>query len=297
MNWILDSMIATLGGGFYVSFLKLGQDHYETDSLVTFVLFGSFLYYFLTKNHANIVKDFNFMAFLSGISFGLTAYFISKSFQLVNNPGVPSSIVRSQVLLTYFVSLFLFNEKFSWKTFFPILIIIFGCLITIYPELINFDPKNMTWIFFTVLAGICTTGNDITSKLSLNEISNDQFLVIQMLGATLTNILIQYGQKKTFGLKKLKKPKKNSKILAFNKYPTLLLTIIIISLIIFREFLGSAMSKTKNPAYPRAIFNSQFIVSLLISLVIQKNSSISLIEGIGSAVITVGVILTSLIKR
>lgn len=296
MNWIIDSIIATFGGAIYTSFLKLSQSSYDATSVVSFVLFLSFIFYYITGGYYNLVKNFETWGFISGITFGLTTYFFNKALSLVNNPGIPSSIVRSQVVLTFFVSLFLFNEKFSWKKFAPILVIILGCLITVYPNLKSFDAKNMEWIYLTIIAGICTTGNDITSKLSLNKIANKQFLVLQMLGASLTNIILQFFTKKTVGLQKLSKDKKkkSSKIHLFNKYPQLLLAIILSSLIVFRTYLGSAMKSSKNPAYPRAIFNSQFLVSLLLSLVIQKDTAITKAQGIGSAVILLGVIFTTI---
>ena len=68
------------------------------------------------------------------------------------------------------------------------------------------------------------------------------------------------------------------------------------SVIIFRQFLGIAVKNSDNPSYPRALFNSQFFISLLLSLLIQKNASITKYQGVGSTVILGGVVAMTLQK-
>ena len=298
MHWVLASIIATLGGALYVSFLKLAQGFYDPKTIISFTMFCAFMFYFIISDHKNLFSAFESNAFIAGILFGLVSICFNEAISLSNNPGIPSSLVRSNVLVTYLLSLFVFGLKFSWTKFITIMTIIGGCLITIIPNMKDFTSSNNKWILMTVLAGLLSSFNDVFSKLSLNKISTDQYLVVQLLAAVLTTLGIQYVRTKKFTLQKLKKDKqkKESKIHILNKYPPLLMGVSAASLIIFRKFLGIAVENSVNPSYPRALFNSQFFVSLLLSLLIQKDSSITKYEGVGSTVILGGVIAMALQK-
>ena len=298
MNWILSSIIATFGATCYTSFLKLTQSYYDSKTVIGFLILCSFIYYFITSDEKNIIKMFEPYACIAGILFGLMATSINEAIKLSNNPGIPSCIVRSNVLITYILSLFVFGLKFAWSKFFAISVIIVGCLITILPDIKNFKSSNNMWILMTIIAGLFSSGNDILSKLSLNKISTENYLVIQMLAAALTAIGVQYARTKTYSLKVLPKDKREkvSKIYLFNKYPQLSLGVAFAGLIIFRKFLGIAIKKATNPSYPRAIFNSQFLFSILLSLGIQKGSAINNYQWAGSSVILAGILGLSLQK-
>ena len=298
MHWVLASIIATLGGASYVSFLKLAQGFYDPKTVISFIMFCAFMFYYITSNHKNIFSAFEWNAFIAGILFGVMTICFNEAINLSNNPGIPSSLVRSNVLVTYVISLFVFGLKFSWTKFITIMTIIAGCLITIIPNMKDFASSNNKWILMTILAGLLSSGNDVFSKLSLNKIPTDQYLVVQMLAAVLTTLGIQYVRTKTFTLQKLKKTKQKmeSKIHILNKYPPLLMGVAVASVIIFRQFLGIAVKNSDNPSYPRALFNSQFFVSLLLSLLIQKNASITKYQGVGSTVILGGVVAMTLQK-
>lgn len=292
MNWILSSIIATVGGTAYVSFLKLAQSYYDPKTVISFLILCSFVYYFIISDYKNIFKYFEIYAFIAGVLFGTMAESINEAINLSNNPGIPSSIVRSNVLITYLFSIVIFGLKFSWSKFLAISVIIIGCIITIIPNMKNFSSTNNLWMVMTILAGLFSAGNDVFSKLSLNKIGSEQYLVIQMLAATLTTITIQYMRTKTVFLKILPKndQKKLSKIHLLNKYPQISLATAFVGLIVFRQFLSMAVKSTTNPSYPRAIFNSQFFFSLLLSLFIQKGSEITKYQWGGSSVILMGII-------
>jgi len=245
-----------------------------------------------------LFKSFEIYAVIAGILFGVMTIAFNAAVNLANNPGLPGSIVPSNALLTYFISLSLFGLAFSWKKFLTILLIIAGCIITTIPNMKHFKSSNNLWIVMTLIAATSAAGNDIFSKLSLNKINNNQYLVVQTFTAAITTIVAQYITTKTVGLKTLKKKdqKKDSKIAFLNKYPQVSLFIALSGLLVFRQFLSIAIGKSENPSYPRAIFNSQFFLSLLLSMGIQKGSKITNYQWAGSSVVLSGVLTMALQK-
>jgi drug/metabolite transporter (DMT)-like permease len=298
MNWLVSTFIALFGSAAYVSFLKLAQGYYDPKTVQSFLMTICFLYYYTVGSNKNLFKSFEIYAVIAGLLFGLMTISFNAAVNLANNPGLPGSIVPSNALLTYFISLPLFGLAFSWKKFSTILLIIVGCIITTIPNMKDFKSSNNLWIVMTLIAATCAAGNDLFSKLSLNKINNNQYLVIQMFTAAITTIVAQYMITKTIGLKTLKKKdqKKDSKIVFLNKYPQISLFVALSGLLVFRQFLGIAIEKSENPSYPRAIFNSQFFVSLLLSMGIQKGSQITSYQWAGSSVVLAGVLAMALQK-
>ena len=298
MNWLAPTFIALVGSASYVSFLKLAQGYYDPKTVQSFLVSCCFIYYYFVGNNKNLFKCFEIYAVIAGILFGVMTIAFNAAVNLANNPGLPGSIVPSNALLTYFISLSLFGLAFSWKKFLTILLIIAGCIITTIPNMKHFKSSNNLWIVMTLIAATSAAGNDIFSKLSLNKINNNQYLVVQTFTAAITTIVAQYITTKTVGLKTLKKKdqKKDSKIAFLNKYPQVSLFIALSGLLVFRQFLSIAIGKSENPSYPRAIFNSQFFLSLLLSMGIQKGSKITNYQWAGSSVVLAGVLTMALQK-
>ena len=99
MNWIIDSLIAMIGGALYTFFITLSSDNYESSSIVSIVLFTTSLWFYFTNlKYFNIFKYTEIWGIISGIVFGLTTYFVAQSVKRVSNPGVPIQLVPVSAL-------------------------------------------------------------------------------------------------------------------------------------------------------------------------------------------------------
>ena len=192
MNWLMDSLIAMIGGGLYTFFLTLSSDNYESSSIVSVVLFVTGLwFYFRNLPFSNILKYTEIWGLVSGMVFGLTTYFVSQSVKRVSNAGVPAQLVPLSSLIAYLGGIIILSEKFNWKKFYPMLIILLGSFTTILPDLNNFKSTDNSWIFYILLALIFAALSDITAKLSLNNISNSQYQIVALLTAGLFVLIIE----------------------------------------------------------------------------------------------------------
>ena len=298
MQWIIESLIAAMAGGSYTSVLKLVNDNYVGNSAIFTILLSCFSWFYIKNKQLNISKYLEKWSIISGITFGITTIFVNKSIVNVSNPGVPISLVPAQVLLTYFLSLSIFKEKFSITKFIPIMIILIGSIITVLPDLINFKNTNILWIIYISIAIFFVSISDITSKLALNKITNVQYQVVSLLAATIVAGLIQLTENNSLGLKKLPKDKvKNiSKYEILDKYDILTLIFAIFCMINFQYHFAEAVKGTKNPAYPRGIINSQFIPAMLISKLIIKDSTITGYQYLGSFITLLGIMYNTIYK-
>ncbi len=306
MNWQILSIFATISSAFFVLFQKISSNIYLTPSILSIFFLFSFLFFYIVKpliikgklsiNDLNIFKYIEIYSIIAGISFGLATFFITLALKYINNPGIPSILVRGGIIFTYIFSFFLFNEKFNIYKFLGILIVILSIFIEIRPDIMKIKSKNNIWILFTLLSSISAAILNTTSKLSLKKINDTQLNVIILLFGYLTNVLIQFLQDKSFGLKKLNKPKKKdlSKIKILNQKPIIAIIGGIITLIIFRYYLTKAIKVSQNPTYPRMIFNTQYILTLLLSLFILNSSTIKTKEIISSILMLIGALIFSL---
>ena len=206
MNWIIDSLIAMIGGALYTFFITLSSDNYESSSIVSIVLFTTSLWFYFTNlKYFNIFKYTEIWGIISGIVFGLTTYFVAQSVKRVSNPGVPIQLVPVSALTSYYGAMLIFKEKFIWKNVYPMLIVLLGSITSIFPDLKNFKSNNNLWIFYIFLAIIFASLFDLTAKLSFKKINNTQYQIISLLIAGLTVLTIQLLETKSIGLKKLPK--------------------------------------------------------------------------------------------
>lgn len=291
MNWLTDSLIAMVGGGLYTFFLTLSSDNYESSSIVSVVLFVTGLwFYFRNLPFSNILKYTEIWGLISGMVFGLTTYFVSQSVKRVSNAGVPAQLVPLSSLITYLGGIVVLSQKFNWKKFYPMLIILLGSLTTILPDLNNFKSTDNSWIFYILLALIFAALSDITAKLSLNNISNSQYQIVALLTAGLFVLIIELIETKSIGLKKLPKNKiKNKSVIKLlDEKPIISILLTIVSMILFREYYGRAMIKSDNPGFPRNIINADFVPLAIISRFLEKNSKITSFQYIGMVITLIG---------
>jgi drug/metabolite transporter (DMT)-like permease len=291
MNWVIDSLIAMIGGALYTFFLTLSSDNYESSSIVSVVLLSTGLwFYFRNLPFSNFLKYTEIWGIISGIVFGLTTYFVSQSVKRVSNAGVPEQLVPLSGLIAYLGGIIILKQKFNWKKFYPMLIILFGSITTILPDQNNFKSNDNLWIFYILLALLFAALSDITAKLSLNKITNSQYQIIALLTAGLSVLLIQLVETKSIGLKKLPKNKiKNkSEIKILDQKPIISIILTIVSMILFREYYGKSIIKADNPGLPRNIINAGFVPLALISRFLEKNSEITLFQYIGMGITLIG---------
>lgn len=298
MNWALDSLVSMIAAGFYNFFLTLSSDNYESSSIVSIILITTGLwFYFKSHPFSNFLKYTEIWSIISGIFFGLTAYFVSESIKRVSNPGVPIQLVTLNTLLAYFGGILIFKQKFNWNKFYPMLIILLGSITTILPELNNFRGKagHFQWIIYIFFALLFAALGDLTTKLSLNKINNNQYQIISMLVAGFSVLIIELVQTKSIGLKKLPKNKikKKSVIKILDEKPIISIVLATISMILFREYYGKGILKASNPGFPRSIINADFVPLTILSRFFIKNSRITSFQYIGGFICLIGLALSA----
>lgn len=88
-------------------------------------------------SHINELSNISFFSLLIGISYGLFCYFFIKSIINYHNPGIVSALLRSQIVLTFFVMVVIFKSSFDIKKFIFICLILVGSVVTVI------DPKKI----------------------------------------------------------------------------------------------------------------------------------------------------------
>ena len=299
MHWKTAISIATLGAGIYISFLKLSQGNYDPSSIIPFVMSISFLYFYVKNGKWDLFNLANKWSVISGLCFGCALYYMNNALSLIQNPGIPSAVLRTNIVITYVASLFLFRESFSFSKVGFILLTLVGGFVAILPKLIGMNNDNITWLYPTLIAGCFASLSDITTKFGVSEVSNLDFSTIQVLVAGLLNYLFQYADTRNIGLQELDADvaKDKSSIDLLNTYPWISLVICIMGFTFFREYLGEAIQQSSNPVYPRAIFNSQFILTLVLSYFLQTDGTFTMYEGLGAVIIAMGVVGFSLFSK
>lgn len=299
MHWKTAISIATLGAGIYISFLKLSQGNYDPSSIIPFVMSISFLYFYVKNGKWDLFNLANKWSVISGLCFGCALYYMNNALSLIQNPGIPSAVLRTNIVITYVASLFLFRESFSFSKVGFILLTLVGGFVAILPKLIGMNNDNITWLYPTLIAGCFASLSDITTKFGVSEVSNLDFSTIQVLVAGLLNYMFQYADTGNIGLQVLDAnvAKDKSSIELLNTYPWISLVICIMGFSLFREYLGEAIQQSSNPVYPRAIFNSQFILTLVLSYFLQTDGTFTMYEGLGAVIIAMGVVGFSLFSK
>ena len=306
-SWQLSALIALLAMSFSSIFGKIIVMHYNVASQQAFSSFITFLFFILifpifsdTVNFTDTINIFKYLeifAIISGIVIGLGMFFLFSAVSLVDNPGIVTTLNRSQLIFTYFVGLIIFKQNFNFNKFFGILLIIIAVFIQIGKQLIFGKFKNSKWILFTLLSATCGTLLDTISKLSMKKITLVQFNIITFLFSSLTAVTIQYLQDGTFGLqkKKLKENEKNiSKISILNKTPPIIL--LLLSTILFATFkyyLNQSIKLSSNPAFPRSIVGGNFIIVLFSSIFLFKKASIKMNEIIAAIIMLIGILIVT----
>lgn len=284
MKWLFNSIIATLSGILYVVFLKLSQSTYEQSSLISWILLIPVLPLVIYTRKLTMNK----WTLISGTLLGICIVNFAKALSLTKNPGVPSAMIRCEIVFMYLVSLFVFREKFNIKKFTGIVIFIIGSISTVIPYLLSSNIKWLLYVFIVIIGMIM---NDIVIKFAMKTIRSTDLLTTQLLVASIFSFLWTYYHKGSIYLQRVNN-EKLSKIPIFDEYPVLYIIILVISIVMFRLNIARSFALAKNPTYPRAVINSQFVFSLILSLLFVKNSSISIYEAVGSFLMLIGILGT-----
>ena len=251
---------------------------------------------FLLNEGYNLVRKvpykFNIFALASGIVHGITIFLFNKSVKASNNPALPAANERLQILLTYFISVVAFKTKINLEKIGTILLIIFGAFITVIG---NYKRTNdLTWLKYSLGAIVGQSLSDIGGKKALNTTSLGNYLRQDLIMASLVSLILQYVQTKKLGLKKLK-DKNEAKIKIFNKYPSISITIAILTQILLIYFMAKAIKIATNVAYPKAVFGLSSLMVLIMSYLFEKGTKISTQEIIGNIIVIFGVIGTAIL--
>jgi uncharacterized membrane protein len=109
-----------------------------------------------------------------GTFWGLSLILLNKSIAESKNPGLSMGIFRTQAILTYGLSVFIFKIPISVINIFGIIMVIIGAFI-ISDFKINKNKKiiktnkNKEWVVYAIIGAIFMSLKDIFTKISLTE--------------------------------------------------------------------------------------------------------------------------------
>ena len=121
---------------------------------------------------------------------------LNKSIKEATNPGLSMAVFRSQAILTYLLSIFIFASPFSsWKLI-GIILVICGVFIVTSKEHSGVPsspiPTNQ-WLIYALIAAVSVSFKDIFTKLSLNRDQNvTVFLFYTLLISFIISVAYQY---------------------------------------------------------------------------------------------------------
>ena len=208
------------------------------------------------------------------------------------------SIFRTQAVLTYIASIFLFHSSVSKIKIIGIITVIFGAfIITSFNEKkenANFETNkinkknNKEWILYAFAAGIFMTLKDITTKISLSKQKIDLavYVFVSLAAASVTSFIYQFIKTKNIKLESKQKNKKHEKYMY--------VSIIAFIFILYAITVGLSTSLAPNPGMPKAIDSAGIILTLILSKFLFKNSKIDKKQWLGVVILIIGVIAISL---
>ena len=288
---------AVCSTGYSLS-VKKGDEYIDHLQLTSYFLLVSaiinLIYFIIKKKNIFLSK----WAISNGIFGGLSLIFLNNSISKAKNPGLSMSIFRTQAVLTYIASIFLFHSSISKMKIAGIITVIIGAfIITSFNEkekIENFNKNkekthnNKEWLLYAFAAGIFMTFKDITTKISLSKqkIDLSVYVFISLASASITSFIYQFIKTKNI---KLESKQKNKK---YEKYIYVL--IIAFINIVYAITIGLSTSQAPNPGIPKAIDSAGIILTLILSKFLFKNSEINKKQWLGVIILIIGVIAISL---
>ena len=135
--WLGYSFGNVLCSTGYSLSIKKGYEYTDHLQLTSYFLLSSavmaLMYILLNKKNIIISR----WLILNGIFLGLALIFLNNSISEAKNPGLSMSIYRTQAILTYIISIFLFHSSASIIKICGIVIVIIGAFI-----ISNFEQKE-----------------------------------------------------------------------------------------------------------------------------------------------------------
>ena len=310
MYWAIASILQALTMGISTVLYKLSGKYFSNLKMNIIVgLISSILLYFVNmhQNTLNHWKYINKYTILIGLIFGIFNYFYIKSILAYHNPGINSSLLRSQIVLTYIILIVFFNNKLSYNKLFLILCIILGSLITVIKEdeikdLILEDSKDnqvsnkkYDWIIYLIISIVLFSIYDILSEYKPRKMNINFHSMIVMICYFFVFLIIYIF--KSFILKDDEKPvnieDKYKTVSDLKKYICLISLSFLFCLQLI--FLNIGLNNSPNPSYAKSIGSLAIPVALITNYIIF-NKIPSIQQIIGCSIILISGLCIGFIK-
>jgi drug/metabolite transporter (DMT)-like permease len=321
--WLILSFTSSLFNTTYTLSSKGALEYIEPTSFTAYILLFSLIITIIITLFSKSKFIFSFYSLLVGITAGITFLFFNKSIEKSANPGLVMAVYRSQAMLTFILSIFIFKLKFHKRNFFGVSLVIIGVFIISSIKKERFitkkKRKSHNWVFYAILGGIFATLNDIFLKKAFQNknLKMPVFLLHQMFFGSIILFIYLFVKNKSIklesnqelGKNKIIKHNENSskqdsggnKIKKYmedktNKNIKKYVHVLIVS-IIFLSYVGTLNKATylaPNPGMAKAIDILGILITLFVSKYIFKGSAINKKQWFGSIILVIGIGLISI---
>ena len=187
-------------GDEYTNHLQLTSYFLLISAIITFI-------FVILKTKKIIVSKW---LILNGFFLGFALIFLNKSISEAKNPGLSMGIFRTQAVLTYIMSIFLFHSSVSKIKFFGIITVIIGAFI-----IANYEPnenntkerKNKKWILYGIIGAVFISLQDIATKITISREKIDMsiYVFVSLASASFVSFVYQLIKTKNIRLESKQK--------------------------------------------------------------------------------------------
>ena len=283
-EWFLFAFIAAIFSACWSISIKMSNNYFTTKSITSIMGLVNFILNLIVFIYYGSEFSFNKYAVTSGVFLMLVIHFLSQALIRVNNPGIPTALLRFQVVITFFLSLYFFNSKFEYLKLLFILLMIVGIFLILLGKKSKDkkEKKDNTYLLYVLGSIISFSIYDIFIKKASAETGIINNVLITSGVSAILFIIVQFATDKNIGLIEILNPKDRH-----NSFPNKYLSPLLSGLFLFctQIFLIQSIKLSPNPAYPKAILASQILITTLVSQFIFKNAKIATTQIIGMLIV------------
>ena len=287
-EWFLFAFIAAIFSACWSISIKMSNNYFTTKSITSIMGLVNFILNLIVFIYFGSEFSFNKYAVASGVFLMLVIHFFSQALIKVNNPGIPTALLRFQVVITFFMSLYFFNSKFEYLKLVFILLMIVGIFLLLGKKSTDDNKlekkKDNTYLLYVLGSIISFSIYDIFIKKASAETGIINNVLITSGVATILFIIVQFAIDKNIGLIEILN-QKDSHISFFNNNKYLLPLLSGLFLFCQQIFLIQSIKLSPNPAYSKAILASQILITTLVSQFLFKNAKIATTQIIGMLIV------------
>ena len=245
-SWILNSFIATFFCSGWIIFTKLGTSSIPHTTLLYYYTVVCLILSILFNSIFKIKYKLDIFSLLTGFFTSMGIYFITLATKLADNPGLPDAIYSSQSILTFILSLIVFNGIFKLHK-------LLGIVITVISIFIIKASKTShnIWLPYSIIAGIFASIQDILKKLLMNR---NRSLYTLFFNVVLSQVIV-------FSIIHYYKNNKFIELITIKESYTVIITGILYYL--FSYFLLKAISSASNVGYIKSILSFNIVLTTI----------------------------------